>query len=193
MSGGIGLISVRKSLEEIKLDSLGLLSWTCDPFAGEAGGATLTSQQVYFSAIPVRAGMNITGLVFSVAVAAAGTTPTTIKAGLYSTAFARLGLSANVAAASYWTAAVAFVQVPLTATYPVTSEGLLYGAFLQDGSWGTTQMQITRNGLQNATYATGPISGYPVMSSRQGGQTDLPATATFNTTLNQAPMWMGIY
>lgn len=156
---------------QIETTAAGVIS---APFhATVASTATAPATQVVYGVlIGLRAGDVVTGLLMRNQVAAAGTLPTTARAGLADSTGKILALSGNVNALASWAAgpnAWAF-----TAPYTVPSDGGYFACFVVNGTWGSTQptpILVTNVGAAALTaFGTAPPPNFTWT-----GQTDLPA------------------
>lgn len=171
---------------QIALTARGLIAETFQLPIGPAGTA-MTSQQVVGTIIGLRAGDVITNIVTNTAAAGTSTAPTNIFLGLYSLAGSRLALTADLAASSNWTA-TGPSQSPLTVPYTVTADGGYYVAFLMNGAFAGTALQLFRG-----TNSLDPLKGVGAAAAfavNQTGQATLPVSATF--TVVNPPFWFGV-
>jgi hypothetical protein len=151
-----------------------------------SNNSALTSQTVNGTLLGAQSGQVITSVVVVCVTGAAGASPAGMFVALYSTAGTRLAVSANVNTAASWPA-LTFVSVALTAPFTVTTSGGLYGAILQNGSFGTTNptFQLPAAGLNtNVAYPSGVFAAV-----NQVGQATMPTPATFTGGGNN--YWMG--
>jgi hypothetical protein len=177
----------RRERDQLLLTARGLIAENGSAFINPSGFAP-TSQIMYVSLIGVRAGDVITNIVLNVQVAAVGTDPTLVKAGLYTTAGTRLAQTANLAADTMFDT-VGYKQMPLSSTYTVTTDGGLYVAFLKDGAWASTDVQLTT--IANNAATTGAIGSGPSVSRHHNALvTDLPASATWDP--DSRNIWAGL-
>lgn len=174
--------------DSILTQSFGLTAETVSLLA--AGGTqAVVSQRLYVSSVGLSAGDLISNVCLQITTAAAGTAPTLVKVGIADSAGVMLQQSANLAASAIWTAS-GIVVAPLAAAVPITADGLYNLMYLQNGTWGTTNVTFANSGLGNANSQVG--SG-PKRYRIIGGQTDLPANGVAlaagggSTTLP----WMG--
>lgn len=147
------------------------------------------TQIVYYALLGLRAGDVVTNLHCALQTAAAGADPTLVKMGLYSTAGTRLAQSANLASDAMWDS-TGIKTVPLSpGAYTVTADGGYYAAFLIDGTFGGTNLQLVR---QNSTgAAAGALGANAGSAFQQTGQTDLPSPGTL-TASGSTYFWMAV-
>ncbi len=136
-----------------------------------------TSQKVYGSMVGLNAGDVVSNVFMALSTAGAGTTPTGIYLGLYTTAGVQLAVSANLAANSGWTG-TGIKSFALSSPYTVTTAGGYYLCLLQNGTWGTTSMQPFIGGQQTKIVQSAIGSG-PTFCVAQTSQATLPSPATF--------------
>lgn len=134
------------------------------------GSQVLTARLLGF-----RVGDVINNVIVWVSQAATGAAPTGIYAAVYNNT-ARLAISGNEKSNAIFTTTGAAV-IPLAASYTVTANAGLYLAFVQDGPFGGTNLNLTRDG--NNSYLTGAIgSGLPRFVT-QSGQASPPSPASW--------------
>lgn len=151
-----------------------------------ASGSAPSTQVVYAVAIPLTEGQVVSNILFNVAAAGAGTTPTGIYVGLANTT-TLLAVSNNLNANSIWTAASSIAVAPLSASYTVPATGVYYAVILQNGTWGTTQMTLNRTTGAN-TNASSPLQ----QATGGTGQTTLTAGAiTLSAASSPLRFWAG--
>lgn len=172
--------------EQLALSARDLISETFPPYINAVGQAPAT-QTVHYGLLGLRAGDVVTNIVVSVNTAAVGTDPTSIYAGLYTAAGARVALTANLAASTTWDTQ-GQKELALTAAYTVPADGGYYCAFLIDGVFGTTNVALHRAG-SNAVMS-GAVPGGVAPHGAQAAQTSLPASATLATSANA--LWFGV-
>lgn len=181
----MGFYYPRRERDQLALTARGLIAEAHD-MVNPAGNA-LASQTVYASLLGLRSGDTVTNIVVNVQVAGAGTVPTDVFFGLYSTAGTRLALTADVSADAGLTA-TGYQDFALTAPYQVTADDGYYVVALQNGSWGTTAVQLTR-GPNNAP-VVGALGASAAVAVQQTGQASLPASATW--AVGAFPFWFGV-
>jgi hypothetical protein len=105
--------------------------------------------------------------------AGAGTTPTNIYVGLADSTGKMVAQSNDLKADTGWTT-TGPQTFSLNATYTVPTDGIYYVVVLANGTWGTTQMALSRtNSLGNGKF--GSIFVYATGGT---GQTALPANGS---------------
>lgn len=129
--------------ENVTLAAFGMKGWTIRPMAQTGNGLSPTSQRIHFTALPLNIGDVITNVWVSVAVAAVGTTPTTIKLALLSKNGNRLAITTNLAADVKWTS-LGFKSFSFITPYTVPAGDIYMAALLKDGAFGTTDVQLGR-------------------------------------------------
>ena len=133
---------------------------------------TSTSATAYFMRVPVTAGMVISNVIFSVTTAGAGMTLS--KVGLYSKAGTQLAVSVDQG--TNWQS-TGTKTVPLSATYTVPADDVIYACILAIGTTLPTVARGGATGSQN-TALSGGVTPYGTMAT----QTDLPSPATIVTS-----------
>lgn len=178
------------SRSDLLVQKRGLVSEAFPLILGSAGVVTMATQAALFTLIPFLPGDVVTNIVLSMDTAAVGTTPAAIYVGLYDKLGNRLAVSADLHASGIWTAGIGYVVAPLSAPYTVGLADVYYGAFLINGTFGTTQPTFDR-GNPN-TEAGKQLGTAPSQFGSQAGQTTLPASATIATPGGSgASIWMG--
>jgi hypothetical protein len=157
------------------------------PLYVNASGQVPATQTVYYTLIGLRAGDVITNIAVSVNTAASGTAPTSIFVGLYDSAGNRVALSANLKDDAKFTS-TGQKAFALTAAYTVPSDGGYYCAFLIDGTFASTNVQLHRCGSN--TVASAALAGGVAPHGAQTGQTSLPSSATLSA--NAIDIWFGV-
>jgi hypothetical protein len=107
----------------------------------DATRAAPATQSILAVAHYFYAGEVLTNILFDVTTAGAGTAPTLIKAAVWDSGATPTckAVSANLATDAMWTA-IGIAPVPVAYTFP--SEGLYYLAFLKNGAFATTDVQV---------------------------------------------------
>ena len=158
---------------QIALTAEGLITECESSLSGEANSAPI-SQTIYGAVVGLRGGDVITGILLRNSTAAAGTSPTTARAGIADSTGTILALSANVNAAANWP--VGAVPLALTAAYTILADGAYYLCWVVNGAWGTTQptpMLLSSLGASTTAYST-----FVAPAFNWTGQTDLPAVGS---------------
>lgn len=124
------------------IDAIGLIS--SPSFFPLVQSFNPTSQLVHAIAHFLYKGEKITNVVAHVQTAAAGTAPTGLKLGIWSSAATPVcvAATADLAADARWTSQ-SFKVNALTATYVVPSDGIYYAVFWMNGAFGTTNLGLT--------------------------------------------------
>jgi hypothetical protein len=151
------------------LAALGLISLGQDAEVG----AVQTSQTVYGSAFYLYPSETITNICACVQTAASGTAPTGIYLGLWQDVSGTptcVAASANLGSDSRW-ASQGWKVCALSSPYTPGAAGIFYAAYLINGSFGTTNLQLAVNG------ALGPVGGAIGASLRRFGSIAAGATA----------------
>jgi hypothetical protein len=157
------------------LGALGVLSW---PLGIPTSGAIPTSQAVLGLAHYLYRDEVVSNLSVPVQTAGAGTAPTAIKLGVWSSAAtpACLAVTAELRADASWNS-TGWKMFALASRLTIPSDGLYYGAFLQNGSFGTTNIQLAQAGV--VAVVGNPIgSGRRLYGSLKTGATDMAVTDT---------------
>lgn len=181
------LIPKKKPWNDIQLDAYGLTGFNSPPSLVASPG-NIVSQVGYASGIPLLAGQVVTNLWICVATAAAGTTPTTIKLAITDYAGARKGVTANVVADAKWTS-TGYKSFALADPYTVETTDVYEIAFLQDGSWGTTALQLQRVAGATPTPSLNSRYAYATWGT---GQTDIGTSLTFSAANTPLANWVGV-
>jgi hypothetical protein len=149
----------------------------------------LTSQTVFVELLGLRAGDQVVGIKMRNGVAASGTGPTTVRAGIADSSRVILALSGNVNAAATWPVGV--VSLPLTAPYTILADGGYFACVVVNGTWSVTQPTPYRA----VNIAGGVADGaFPAISFNWTGQTDLPAIGNPLTNAGTGSnYYMGFY
>lgn len=167
--------------EQQKFSAIGLKGQTFDIFGiYSAVNLAPTSQTLFGTLVGLLASDVVTNVYICVGATAVGTQPTGIFLGLYSTGGALLASTADLHASAIWTGGNKVVQAAFSSPYTVTASGGYYLAFLQNGTWGTTALQLLRGNQTAATLGTA-LSGGVTPAVTQTGQATLPSTATFTS------------
>lgn len=165
---------------DIWLAGLGLLSESNDRSACQ-NASGLTTQAVFYMAVPLRAGDLISN--GHLIVIGAGSGLTLSKMGLYSTAGVRLALSADQGVA--WQSGGMKTAAMLSAFRIVTS-GIYYVAVLAVG----TGMPTLARAIANSTILQGAVAGGVPLGAEQAGQADLPDPGVIAGGATQ--FWVGV-
>ena len=161
---------------EVYLAGFGVVSWNFNPI-NSTNTSSCTSQTIYATAVPYRAGQVVTNIGYGVGTAASGTNPTGVFVGLCN-ATTVLAQSANLNANVGWQS-VQLVAFALTAPFTITADGLYYHLLLVNGTWGTTQAQMSRGILNYFNLGT------PFIAATGGtAATTLPANNAAITLAN---------
>lgn len=180
------LIPKRKSWSDIQADAYGLLAFNA-PMSLVASSTGHTSQVGYAAGLPLLAGTTVTNLWMCVAQAGAGTVPTTIKLGITNYLGVRKGVTANLKDDAKWTS-TGYKSFALAVPYVAETTDMYPVVFLQDGTWGSTQLQLNRCAGATPT---------PVLNSRYSwstwgtGQTDIGDPLTFSASNTPLAFWVG--
>lgn len=170
--------------------ALGFIATSFPPFTATSVAA-LASQRNYASGLYLYAGETITNVCCCVTTAGAGTAPTSIKLGLWSSASPAvcLALTSNLAADARWTS-LGWKVNALTAPYSVTTSGLYYASLWTDGAFGTTPLQLAVGATDGAF--GGPLGAGPYKNWQKSSIATLTVadTATYATGGNQP--WLGV-
>jgi hypothetical protein len=141
---------------------------------------------LYGTMLGVLNGDVITNVWTYVTTAGAGTTPTHIYMGVYSTTGTQLAVSADLASNSGWDS-TGVKGFPLGSAYTVPSNEAVYLCLIQVGAWGTTAMKVQEGASYGAL--TTAIGTNPYFCVKQTGQSGAPAPATFAS--DNANIWFG--
>lgn len=141
-------------------------------------------------AVGIPSGVVLTGIKMRAAVAAAGTNPTLIRAGLADGTGKLLVVSNDLHTTAFQ--AVAVQAFPFTAQYTTTTFGAYLAMFIVVGTWGTTQATLLLSPNSNSACEADGAFAPPVTS--WGGQTDLPAVGSSITFQPSGRgMYFGVY
>lgn len=172
------------------LAGLGITSETYRITHG-TGFAALTSQQIVCGLLALLEGDTVTNIILEVAIAAAGTSPTTMRIGLADSAGVMLAVSANENAAATWP--TGFKAIAMGTPYPVTTSGVYYCCIIQNGAFGTTNPSWAQ------ASSTAPKTSSPIGSGKgaykwQNTQTDLPIVGNSLTLIDGGGVfpWFGV-
>lgn len=153
--------------------------------------ATLTSQKIYCRLLGLAAGDIVTYLCAAVSIAGAGTAPTTIKLALLNTSGVIKAITANLASDTGWTASIGPKEFAASTPWTVDTSGAYYVAFLQDGAFASTALQLVR---QNSTAGAdlAMTGGARSVASGGTGKTDISGTITFADMGAGSAFWFGV-
>jgi len=111
-----------------------------DYFGGS--GAVPTSQTIFGHSVYLYAGETVSNIICCVTTAASGTTPTSLRLGLWDSGTPTcLAVTPELSADSRWTSTAWKVNA-LSANYQVPTDGVYYAAFFINGVFGTTNLQL---------------------------------------------------
>jgi hypothetical protein len=172
---------------DVELQALGILAEPFSQLAAPAAAvATLATQAVFGVSVALRRGDVVTSIGGVVTTAAAGSLPTTVRAGIANSAGMVLALTGNVNALANW--ALGPQLWPLTAPFTVPADGIYYLVIVKNGVFGTTEPQMLTVTTADATQG----AGFTAIrrSWTWAAQVDLPAvnsplTITAATTLQR--------
>jgi hypothetical protein len=168
------------SRQQLRLQGQGLLDEPFSLFGANLQNTVVGSQTVCYTLCGLKAGDVVASIACSIDAVGVGTPPTAIYVGLYTAAGARVALSNDLSASSIWTASTGRVPAPLSGNYTVPTTGAYYCAFLENGAFGSTALQL--NSGPN-TAGLGTAFGAGVLGfAAQTSQATLPTTATFAAT-----------
>lgn len=171
----MGYTTSPKVRDQLVRTARGVLSENAYPGLSSTGSAP-TAGTAYMGLVGVCAGDVISKVGFYVNTAGSGTVPTKIVAGIADSTGKILAVTAELKNDAQWTAAgAAEVRFALSSAYTVPANGVVYVCFLQVGSWGTTQMSLSRSGSNQFI----PFSGALVLYGTGGtGLSDLPSVGS---------------
>jgi hypothetical protein len=143
------------------------------------GSTAPATQALYGTLAGFLAGDVITNIIVAVATAGAGTTPTGIYLALYSASGALEAETANLAASAIWTpgAGAGYAVCTLSSPFTVPSTAGYYLTFVQNGTWGTTQLKLISSALGSIEGSI-EVSGYAAACVKQTAQATPPSPAT---------------
>lgn len=170
------LIAANRPYAELLTEAQGFIAENYTRPAAPNSGAP-TSQVIYAAGLWIPSGKTITNVHVDLATLAVGTTPTLIKGALLDKTGKVLNQSANIATDGMWTATAGLKTIPLGGTVSTTSSDLYYVAFLKNGAFGSTDLQLMRRALAGGQ-ATGTGTA---LWGQQTGQTDFAANASSQT------------
>jgi hypothetical protein len=180
---GTSLLNDRAAIRRQKLiQGMGLITETCQRGMIATSSAE-TSGRIIGNPVYLFAGETVTGVV--AAASGAGSGQTLVRLGLYDVAGNKLANTADVKTAFQTAGDIAS---PLTAPYPITTDGVYIPTFVGVGG---TQPSLGRmaGGSSNGGGAVG--AGTVKTGYQLTGQTDLPTTAAL-VTMNVL-YWFGLY
>jgi hypothetical protein len=165
----------------------GFVGWNYSPWTA-AVKTSLTSQTIYAMGMYLPKDAIVTGVALQVGQAGAGTAPTGFFVGLCS-ATTMLAQSGNLNASAELTSA-GKAQLPFSAPYTIPASGIYYVVVLQNGTFGTTALQLDQSATAVSSLTT-PLDGQPPFCGTLGtAQTALPAnSAAITITLTSAATW----
>lgn len=165
----------------------GLKAWT-HPLVLSLVAGTLTSQKLFFTAIPLRAGDVVTNFVVNVVTAATGAVPSTIKIALFnSDGSSRLAVTGNLASDAKWTS-TGYKSFAASSPATVTTTGLYLVAILKDGVFAGVDVQVgTMSAVASAS--SGALGVFP-WGFGGTGLTDIGST--FTPAPGTGPPWFGL-
>lgn len=168
--------------------ALGLINWAYEPEISAVALAP-TSQTIYFESLWLPAGVPVGNLFFWIATAGAGTTPTGIY-GFLDNGSTVVAQTANETANAKWTQ-TGWKKFALAAAYTPLASGYYRVCFLQNGAWGTTQMQLANRTTAGAS-SKGDLTFEPYGTGGTG-QTAPPANGVALPTVAMATnaIWVG--
>lgn len=134
--------------------------------------AAPTSQTIWGTALYATQGAVITGVKLRNGVAAAGTLPTTARAGLADNTGKMLAIGANANALASWVTGVC--PFPFSAPLTLAYSGLYFACFVVNGVWSVTQPAPILNSNSPAAALAGDGSS-PPPTIANAAVTDLPA------------------
>jgi hypothetical protein len=176
-------------LDEIALAGEGLKTQGYPRNLINAGGVPVT-QRIDAMLVPLREGTVLTNIHCAVPAAGVGTGPTLIKLAILSKAGVVQRQTANVGTSAIWTT-LGPKTIPLTAAWTCPADDVYYIAFLQNGAFGTTAMQLARNTLYLSQLFAAIGSGVSPQQATTG-KTDFPAdgSAVTGLTAVQHGLWL---
>lgn len=185
MGGGIILTSKFPSRNDTFVSGIGFVSQNA-LVSLFANNTAPTSQQAYVMGLGLNVGDVVTNVHVSVNTAGAGTAPTAIYGGLATQDGVMLGSSANLKDDAQWTSG-GFKTMPLASPVTITASGVYMVVFLQNGTWGSTQMTLHR--ASNNLNKFGSLRWY----GSEASKTSLPADgASLTLTDTFHAYWAGV-
>lgn len=152
------------------------------PQVCHSGASLLNSGGCHFVAIGLLAGDVVTSI--TVQLEATGTSITLAKNGLYSVAGTLLASSAS-GHASFGT--LGKKTLAMTTPYTITTDGMYYVCHIQVAASSAQVMKAAGGlGSSQGVGSGGLVQGF------QGGQADLPASATISLSASSLGMWMAV-
>jgi hypothetical protein len=162
---------------------------------GFSGNYTATaspqSQFVQMVAIGIPSGVVLTGIKMRVMVAAAGTNPTLVRAGLADNTGKVLVVSNDLHTTAFQATGV--MAFPFTAQFTTAYFGAYLCLVIVNGTWGTTQPTVIQFAGENSANAADGAFTPPL--SQWSGQTDLPlvgSSVTFQQNSGRS-YYFGVY
>lgn len=189
-SGTGALVNFASSTREALMGAAwGIKGQAWDPYSAAVGGGALTSQRLSGALCGLQVGDVVSNIILNVSQAASGTAPTGLFVGLYDTAGNLKASSNNLNANAIWTS-LGYAVAPLSASFTVTTAGGYFLAALQNGAFGTTNLNVTKNTNVGSNLTLAGPSGL-ARNPLQNGQTTLPNPATFTAAAGTDNIWMG--
>lgn len=138
------------------LAATGFLALGTEPVSN----AVPTSGTIFANGVYLYAGEVVTNILVAVATAASGTAPTHIQTALWSSATTPvcLAVSAEDKDNTRWSS-TGWKEVPLSAPFTITADGLYYPSFLKVGTFGTTDLQLITGAANPGSNIGGTTSG----------------------------------
>lgn len=174
------------------LAAMGLLAepWPNDASAGTA--AVAANQQIHAAAVYLYNGETVTNIIVCVTTAASGAAPSLIKLGLWSSAAtpACLAVTADLKSDSRWTS-TGYKVCALSSPYAVTSSGIYYPVYLQNGAFGGTNVQFKLGASLASPGAA--IGSNPQFGGTLGtGKTSMDVNDTGAYSTTTANLWIAV-
>ncbi len=151
------------------------------------------SQRIYGGGIYLYTDEVITNIIVCVEVAGAGTAPTNLKLGLWSSAATPvcLAVTADLAADTRWTASTSYKVCALTAPYTILASGLFYAAFWINGTFATTNLQLITS-YGSGQFAAQIGSAKQRFGSVKTGATTMAVAETGTYAVSGSMPWLGV-
>lgn len=170
----------------------GLLAWNFDPILLQSGSATVSVQsgRVIFQRVQIPVTMTINNVLASISTAGSGLTSGQCLAGLYSSALAKLGASADQS-----TVFTSTGLKTIALSSPVTVTGgpgvWIYVAILSVGTTVPIWYGISTQGNVVGSQGLGLDASGSYRTDFQSGQTSLPTTASLGGGTTSM-VWVGL-
>ena len=188
-SGNTGWAALGPTRQANLYKSYGVMAQSYELLSTAGTNFAPTAGHVYGSGVYLYAGEVVSNIVTQITASGSGSLPTLTKVGIWSSVATPACLAVSNDISSSLTA-TGFVQLPLSSSYTVTSDGVYYLALLGVGTFGTNQPKYPTNNLF-ATPANQIGSNTWFAPTLKTGATDMVVTNTGSYTTSTQNIWMG--